>query len=57
MKTIIGSSSPTFVATFAHGTISRRKQSPPALTAGHFETPPNGDGCAAVVLRIYTADN
>ena len=82
MKTIIDSSNPTFVATFADGTItrmttncpegkldlgrgvrlssaaseSRRKQPPPAFTAGHFETPPNGDGCAAVVLRVYTAD-
>ena len=82
MKTIIDSSSPTFVARFADGPITRmtancqegkldpgrgvrlsraayespRKQQPPALTAGHFETPPNGDGCAAVVLRVYTAD-
>jgi hypothetical protein len=75
-------SSPTFVATFADGTVtrmtthcadgrldlgrgvrlsqaayeSRRKQQPPAMTAGHFETPPNGDGRAAVVLRTYSPD-
>ena len=74
-------SSPTFVAMFADGTItrmttyrpggkldlgrgvrlsraayeSRKKQPPPALTSGHFETPPFG-GCAAVVIRSYTAD-
>jgi hypothetical protein len=80
MKTIIGSSSPTFVATFADGTITRMttncpkgkldlglgvrlsraayesRRSPPAFTAGHFETPSNGDGCAAVMLRACTAD-
>jgi hypothetical protein len=75
-------SSPTFVATFTDGTItrmttncserkldlgrgvrlsqaayqSRMKQQPPAMTAGHFETPPGGDGRAAVVLRVYTPD-
>ena len=75
-------SSPTFVATFADGEItrmstyclngeldlgrgvrlsqaayqSRMKQQPPAMTAGHFETPPDGDGRAAVVLRTYTPD-
>jgi hypothetical protein len=74
--------SPTFVATFADGTVtrmttncsdsrldlgrgvrlsqaayqSRRKQQAPVMTAGHFETPPNGDGRAAVVLRTYTSD-
>jgi hypothetical protein len=35
---------------------SRRKQQPPAMTAGHFETPPNGDGRAAMVLRTYSPD-
>ena len=74
-------SSPTFVARFADGEVtrmtthcpdgkldlgrgvrlsqaaywSRKKQQPPALTAGHFETPSNGDGCAAMVLQTYTA--
>jgi hypothetical protein len=70
MKTIIESSSPTFVATFADGTITRittnrpegkpevglgvrlsraayeSRRSPPAFTAGHFETPPNGLWCS-----------
>lgn len=36
---------------------SRKKQSPPALIAGHFETPPDGDGSAAAILRSYTPDD
>jgi len=73
--------SPTFVATFDDGTVtrmtthceggklnlgrgvrlaraayeSRRKQPPPAMTAGHFEMPSNGVGLAAV-LKAYTPD-
>jgi hypothetical protein len=35
---------------------SRLKQPPPAMIAGHFEVPPNGDGSAAVILRSYTPD-
>jgi hypothetical protein len=74
-------SSPTFVATFADGEVtrmttycedgkldlgrggrlsrsaylSRKGKAAPAMTAGHFETPPR-DGAAAVVLKTFTAD-
>jgi hypothetical protein len=73
--------SPTFVATFSDGTVTRmttncadgfdlgrgvrlsqaayelrKRKRPPAMIAGHFETPPNGDS-AAVILRSYTADD
>lgn len=34
----------------------RKDQTPPALTAGHFERPANSDGEAALTLKAFTPE-